>query len=147
MPQQPSAGAANVDSAIVKTIATLYTSQADKEAEALYQETSTGMSARERLKLSHIIQEEVRRIRKASKASDVARPNVQEAPDTITARNPVKGIPNLFDSCWDYLKGSAAALLELAGTLLESSVYFLYFAFWIALAIVVFHMACKIIGF
>jgi hypothetical protein len=51
------------------------------------------------------------------------------------------GVPtrNIFDVWWDSLIRGLSALLE-------NTVYLLYFAFWIALAIVVFYAACRIIG-
>jgi hypothetical protein len=46
---------------------------------------------------------------------------------------------NIFDVWWDSLMHGFALFLE-------NTVYLLYFAFWIALAIVVFYAACRIIG-
>jgi len=176
VPQQTPTGAASAESDIVKTIAALYASQADKEAEALYQQTSIGMSARERLKLSHFIEEEIRRIHVAQPSSTNARSltgwTAVEQRTSETLHTPTW---SLFDRLWDSsteTRNSAGwtaveektydplhtptlnvfdrwwhSLVDGLSTLLEGGVTLLYFAFWIALAIVVFYTACRIIGF
>jgi hypothetical protein len=161
VPQPPPTSAANVDSNIVKTIAALYASQSDKEAEALYQETSIGMSAREKLKLSHIIEEEIRHALRANKEVETCKES--QTPQTIASHSRfrpflkatgriitkllkvvvVSPLMRLLEAVVE----SFGNLLEFILNVLEGGLVFLYFAFWIALAIVVFYTACRIIGF
>ena len=94
MPQPPTS--ANVDYDIVKAIAALYASQSDEEAEALYQQTSISMSARERLKLSHLIEEEILTLAK-ERVTKESQPQTPPTPPTPQPIAPFE-IPTFFES-------------------------------------------------
>ena len=147
----------------VEAIASLYASGADSEAHALYEEVTVVMSARGRLKFSHAVEEEIRRIQRHTRAQtemtnvespESTKPQTLRSIRTIRALRfvgkvlsfliyvilaPVRGIGWLFEE-------GIVALIAAATYVVEVGVVLLYVGFWIALGIVVFYEACRIIG-
>ncbi|MGA2857324.1 MAG: hypothetical protein ABSE40_10665 [Candidatus Sulfotelmatobacter sp.] len=145
-PQQPR----NVEGfcdGVVGRILSLRVSQSSAEANKLYQETKSRMSARERLKFDYAIEKEMLRIQRARKRNAQLQPrqSVNSAvSDAVAEQNtglPLpRGEPMRTAGFLDSLD-----ILDIIATVIDAGVRLVIFAFWIALAIVVFHMACRIV--
>lgn len=134
-------GGVRPDPTLVERIASLYASQSDAEADSLYRHATVDLSAREKLKISGLVENKIREIQRKNRKNQQNIENsgvhTSSRPTELAARE----LATLTTS---------TSLTELASGIFKMGVAVagisLYVLFWIALVVVVFTMACRIIG-